>query len=147
MPKYITSYIDCLEFLPYLERTCSGVMSKRRLVAAYSTVWLSEVIFPIAGKEIRGGCIYLACKMAFGTRFALAPALVNYLCTRLKMIGFLVRCAKPYKRYFGEHLLYTWFVYHCRDLYHLWEQEGFHFTELSPVGQTWAFPLILPGWW
>ena len=75
MRKHTTSYVDCPEFHPYLERTCFGIMPKRRLVAAYLAVWLSEVIFPIAGKEIRGGCIYPARKMAFGTIFALALAL------------------------------------------------------------------------
>lgn len=53
--------------------------------------------------------------MAFGMRLALASALVSYLCIWLKMIEFLVRCAKPYNRYFGEHLLYAWFVYHCQS--------------------------------
>lgn len=88
----------------------------------YLAVWLSEVIFPIAGREVRSGCIYLACKMAFGVNLALALALVSYLCTRLNMIGFLVRCAKPYNRYYGEHLLYAWFVYHCRGLHRLGNQ-------------------------
>lgn len=75
------------------------------------SVWLSKAIFLIVGKKVRLGYIYLACKMAFGVRFASAPALVIYLCTRLKMISFLVRCVRPYN--YGEHLLYAWFVYHC----------------------------------
>ena len=97
-------------------------MPKRRLATIYLAVWLSEVIFPIAGKEVCTGCIYPACKMAFGVRYALTSALVSYLCIRLKMIGFLVRCAKPYNRYYREDLLYAWFVYHCRGLHHLGNQ-------------------------
>lgn len=93
----------------------------------YLGVWLSEVIFPIAGKKVRTGCIYPTCKMAFGVKYALAPALVSYLCTRLKMIDFLMRCAKPYNRYYGEHLLYVWFVYHCHGLHHLGEQRDLPF--------------------
>lgn len=81
-------------------------------------------MFPIAGKEVRVGCIYPACTMAIGVRFALAPALVSYLCTTMKMIGFLVRCAKPYNMYYSEHLLYAWFVYHCRGMQRLGDQEG-----------------------
>lgn len=88
MPKFITSYADCLEFLRYLERTCSEDMPRRRLAVMYLVIWLSEVIFPIASKEVRSSCIYPTCKMAFGATFSLAPALVSYLYMRLKMIGF-----------------------------------------------------------
>ena len=38
--KHIVSYVDCPEFLPYLERTYFGVAPERRLVAAYLAVWL-----------------------------------------------------------------------------------------------------------
>ena len=62
----------------------------------YLAVWLSKVIFPIAGREVQTGCIYPACKMAFGIKLALAPALVSYLCTELKVVGFLMQSAKPY---------------------------------------------------
>lgn len=107
-------------------------------MAAYLAIWLSEAIFSIAGKEIQSSYSYLACKMAFGTRFALAPALVSYLCMRLKMIRFLVNYAKPYNRYFGEHLFYAWFVYHCRGLHHLGEKQGLPFyravTNRSDMG-------------
>lgn len=37
--KYITSFVDCPEFLPYLEGICSENMLKRRLVAAYLVFW------------------------------------------------------------------------------------------------------------
>ena len=144
-PKYTTSYVDCPEFSSYLEKTCYESMPRRRLVVMYLAVWLSEVIFPIVGKEVRTDCIYPACKIAFRVRYALAlaMALVSYLCTRLKMIGFLMSFAKPYNQYYGEHLLYAWFVYHCQGLHHLGKQEICLFTGLSQMGVTWAF-LLLP---
>ena len=117
-------------------------MPKRRLAASYLAVWLSEVIFPIAGKEIQGEYIYPACKMAFGTRFALAPTLVSYLCTRLKMIGFLVRNSKPYNGYFGEDLLYAWFVYHCHGLHCLREQDGLQFYMAVTNGLDMGLSLV-----
>ena len=92
-PKYTTSYVDCPEFSSYLEKSYSESMPKRCLAPMYLAVWLSGVIFPIAGKEVRTGCIYPACRMAFGVRYALALALVSNMCTRLKMIDFLVHCA------------------------------------------------------
>lgn len=141
LPKYITSYVDCPKFLPYLERTCFENMPKRRLAATYLAAWLSEVIFPIAGKEVRNGCIYPTSKMAFGTKFALAPALVSYLCTRLKMLGFLVHYTKSYNGYFGEHILYAWFVYHCHGLHRLGKREGLPFYRAVTNGSdTGPFP-------
>ena len=140
-PKYTTSYVDCPEFSTYLERTCSESMPRRRLVAMYLAVWLSEVIIPIAGKMVCTGCIYPTCRMAFGVRYDLALALINYLCTRLKMIGILVRCAKSYSRYYGDHLLYACsctIVAACS----IWEiREISHFTEPSQMGATWVFLL------
>lgn len=66
IPKCIISFEDYLEFLPHIERKFYEVMPKRRLAAMYLAVWLSEVIFFTADREVRNGCIYPACKMAFG---------------------------------------------------------------------------------
>ena len=81
--------------------------------------------------------------MAFGVRFALAPTLVSYLCTRLKMIGFFVRCAKPYNRYCGEHLLYAWFVYHCRGLHHLGNLGDLPFYRAVTNGSNMGLSLVV----
>lgn len=75
-----------------------------------------EDLFREYAKEAPRGCV-----------FSIAPALISYLCMRLKMIGFLVCYAKPYSRYYHEHLLYAWFVYHCRSLHRLGDSEGLPF--------------------
>lgn len=80
--------------------------------------------------------------MAFGVRFTLALALVSYLCTRLKMIGFLIRCTKPYNRFYGEHLLYAWFEYHCRSLQRLGDQEGLLFYRAITIGTNMGLSFI-----
>ena len=54
MRKHTTSYVDYLEFLPYLERTCSGILPKRHLAAAYLAIWLSKIIVPITAKRFKG---------------------------------------------------------------------------------------------
>lgn len=61
------------------------------------------------------------------SKLTLAPALVSYLYAKLKVRGYLVRCAKPYNVYFGEHLLYALFIYHCRGLHKLGDKEGMPF--------------------
>ena len=140
--KYATFYVGCPEFSLYLEKTCSKSMPRRRLVAMYLVVQLSKVIFPIAGKVVRTSCIYPTCKMAFEMRYTLAPALVNYLWTRLKMIGFLVRCAKAYNQNYGEHLLYAWFVYHCRGFHRLGEQGDLPFYRAVTDGNDMGLSLV-----
>lgn len=59
-------------------------------LALYFTNWLSETIFiGGGGKEIRATTIYLACRMIFRVRFALAPTRVGYLCSELQTMAFM----------------------------------------------------------
>lgn len=72
-------------FLERADEKFSG-LSKRRDLAIYLPSQLFDVIFSSGGgKEARSSCIYPACYMAFGERFALALALalVVYLCGEL----------------------------------------------------------------
>lgn len=71
------------------------------------------------GKGVRSACIYPACRMAYGERFALAPVMVFYFCTELQIISFMDRFKIHISRNFLEHILYAWFVYHCRGLHKL----------------------------
>lgn len=60
----------------------------------------------------------------------------------MKMIGFIVHCAKPYNRYFGEHLLYAWFVYHCRGMQRLGDQGGLPFYKAVTNGSDMGLSLV-----
>lgn len=65
--------------------------AKHRELDIYLTNWLSEIIFTSRGKVIRSSCIFVACKVASGELFALAPAMISYFCAELQTLAFMVR--------------------------------------------------------
>lgn len=68
---------------------------------------------------MRSSCVYPACRVVHGKRFALAPPIVSYLSIELQFILFFVRFWVHVSRKFSEHILYVWFVYHCLGLHEL----------------------------
>lgn len=81
---YNLDFFPCPNFLKVMDKKYLELV-KRRELAIYLMNWLSEAIFTGGGsKEIRSSYIFVACKMACWECFALAPAMISYLCAELK---------------------------------------------------------------
>lgn len=107
-------FYPCQDVLARIEKKFAGITWQFEL-ALYLINWLSEAIFTGgSGKEIRANTIYPACKMAFRVKFSLAPAMVVYLCSELQAVVFMARFWLSINRNFFEHIVYAWFVYHCK---------------------------------
>lgn len=118
-------------------------LAKHRELDIYLTIWLSEIIFTGGGKVIRSSCIFVACKVASGERFALAPAMISYFCAELQTLAFMVRLRISVNHVFSENILYAWFVYHCPSLHKLGDSnvdKPFYTSVAS--GKSNAFTLI-----